>query len=221
MNQRALVVEDQPETSARLCGLLQQAFPSAQASVANCVQQAHARLATETWTLALVDLGLPDGSGLDLIAHIHQQHAATAIVVITVHDDDEHLFAALSAGAQGYLLKEQADDMLVLQLRLWAQGQPPLSPRMAMRILDHFRRTPGPHSSAASAVSLTPRETEVLACIGRGLRVHETALHLGVADSTVMSFVKSIYGKLNINSRAEAALEASRRGLTTPKSPFI
>lgn len=87
---------------------------------------------------------------------------------------------------------------------------------MALRILDHFRQTPARIPSTASAVSLTPRETEVLGCIGRGLRVHEAARVLGVADSTVMTYIKSIYSKLNINSRAEAALEAARRGLTDP-----
>ncbi|MCC2637371.1 MAG: response regulator protein [Moraxellaceae bacterium] len=216
MNPRVLIVEDQAHIAVRMCDLLQDALPNAQAAIAGSLQQARALLARDAWTLALVDLGLPDGSGLDLITHIRQQHAGISVVVITVHDDDEHLFAALAAGAQGYLLKEQTDDMLVLQLRLWSQGQPPLSPRMATRILEHFRREAAPVSSAAAAVSLTPRESEVLRCIGRGLRVHETALLLGVADSTVMSFVKSIYSKLNISSRAEAALEAARRGLTTP-----
>jgi len=165
--------------------------------------------------LALVDLGLPDGSGLDLIGKIRQRCPATPVVVVTVHDDDEHLFAALAAGAEGYLLKEQSDDMLVMQLRLWAEGQPPLSPRMATRILSHFREVPT-RNSTKEFVTLTPRETDVLACIGRGLRVHEAAQHLGIAESTVTSYVKSIYEKLNINSRAEAALEATRRGLVRP-----
>ncbi len=215
MMQRLLVVEDQVGTALWLAALLGKAFPRVEVVIANDLARACVLLAQDGWSLALVDLGLPDGSGLDLIGKIRQRCPATPVVVVTVHDDDEHLFAALAAGAEGYLLKEQSDDMLVMQLRLWAEGQPPLSPRMATRILSHFREVPT-RNSTKEFVTLTPRETDVLACIGRGLRVHEAAQHLGIAESTVTSYVKSIYEKLNINSRAEAALEATRRGLVRP-----
>lgn len=210
MSQRLLVVEDHAETVQHLVALLAEAMPGAQVQVAGTVASAQAASGSARWDLALVDLSLPDGSGLDVIRTLRQRQPEAEIAVLTVHDDDEHLFAALAAGARGYLLKEQPADMLALQLSLWRQGQPPLSPRMARRLLAHFE---APAASPADAGGLTPRETEVLACIGRGLRVRETAEALGIAPSTVMTYVKSIYGKLDINSRAEAALEAARRGL--------
>ena len=219
MSPRLLVVEDHAETARHLVAVLAGAIPGARVEVAATVAAAHAAGTRGRWDLALVDLGLPDGSGLDVIRALRQCQPAAEIAVLSVHDDDEHLFAALAAGAQGYLLKEQPAEMLALQLSLWRQGQPPLSPRMARRLLAYFEARPVrpvPAAARAEDEVLTPRETEVLACIGRGLRVRETAAALGIAPSTVMTYVKSIYGKLDIRSRAEAALEASRRGLNPP-----
>ena len=142
------------------------------------------------------------------------------IIVTTVHDDDKNVFGALAAGAQGYLLKEQEDDLILLHLRHLQAGQPPLSPGIARRMLQYFRDKPtddhdsrNAYPGSSDRADLTPRETEVLAGIGRGQRVSEVARQLGLADSTVASYIKSIYFKLNISSRAEAALEAARRGL--------
>lgn len=208
-----LVVEDQPDTGRWLQALLVKAFPAAQVDLVSDLKNARRKLTSRPWQLVLVDLGLPDGSGLEIIREMRAVENSPPTVVITVHDDDDHLFSALAAGAEGYLLKEQTEDMLLHQLQLWRQGQPPLSPRMARRILRHFETATPNLLSARSPVVLTQRETEVLGCIGRGLRVHETARQLGIAESTVTTYIKSIYGKLNIATRAEAALEAARRGL--------
>lgn len=220
MNHRMLVVEDHAETARHLVSLVAQVMPDVQVRVATSVAEARAASESAQWNLALVDLGLPDGSGLDVIRALRQQQPAAAVAVLSVHDDDDHLFSALAAGAQGYLLKEQPAEMMSLQLTLWRQGLPPLSPRMARRILAHFREAPAapPAPSVDTRTALTQRETDVLACIGRGLRVREVAEALGIAPSTVMTYVKSIYSKLDIHSRAEAALEASRRGLDRPLS---
>jgi DNA-binding NarL/FixJ family response regulator len=213
MSHRLLVVEDQADTARQLVALLAEVMPGTQVQVAGSVAEARAANESARWDLALVDLGLPDGSGLDVIRALRLRQPAAEIAVLSVHDDDHHLFTALAAGARGYLLKEQPPEMVALQLSLWLEGQPPLSPRMARRLLAHFHEPPPAAAPVAGRVELTPRETDVLACIGRGLRVRETADALGIAPSTVMTYVKSIYGKLDIRSRAEAALEASRRGL--------
>jgi DNA-binding NarL/FixJ family response regulator len=214
---QVLIVEDQPQVCRWLCGLVGEAFPGL--SVLPAADLATARTAVRrfagSFRLVLVDLGLPDGSGVDLIAELHGSHPRLPVVVTTVHDDDGHLFAALRAGAAGYLLKEQPDAVLLHQLRRLADGEPPLSPRMARRMLAYFQRPAAPMlPPEEGGAVLTPRETEVLACIGRGLRVAEAAQALGLTPNTVASYIKSLYAKLSIRSRAEAALEAARRGLT-------
>ena len=133
-------------------------------------------------------------------------------VVVSIYDDDAHLFDAIAAGAQGYLLKDEGAEVLVGRLREIARGEPPLSPSIARRILCHFHR---PHDAATAPRRelLTPRETEVLALLGRGFRIGDAADSLGLTRHTVAGYVKIIYSKLNISSRAEAALEAKRLGL--------
>ena len=171
--------------------------------------------------LALVDLGLPDGSGIDYIAALRAAGAATLCVVATVFDDDAHLFPALSAGAQGYVLKDLALDDLVELLRGIVAGQPPLSPSIARRLLRHFA-TPAAVAAAPLAATedeaLTPRETDVLRLIGKGLTVQAAADALGLSRHTCAGYVKDIYRKLRVGSRAEATLAASRLGLVSDRA---
>ncbi len=204
-----LVLEDQPDTQAWLVGLMAGRFPPEAITAAGSLQAGRgwlAALPAAATGLALIDLGLPDGSGIALIGEMVAAAPGVTPVVTTVYDDDRHLFDAIAAGAQGYILKDQAPEHFLSYLDRIDRGEPPLSPSIARRILARFR----PH---AQAPSLTPRETEVLGLLGRGLRVAEAAGVLALSEHTVADHVKAIYRKLNIASRAEAALEAQRRGL--------
>lgn len=210
-----LVVEDQPKIRDWLCAVLAETFADMDVVSAHDLRTARAWLkdhgrACEGFNLALVDIGLPDGSGIELIKELAALHPGVVPVVTTVYDDDGHLFEALAAGAQGFLLKDEETDTLAHSLRGIERGEPPLSPAIAHRILKHFREQAKP---AKDAISLTGRETEVLTLLGRGLTIREAARRLGLAENTVAGYVKTIYQKLNISSRAEAALEAHRRGL--------
>jgi DNA-binding NarL/FixJ family response regulator len=219
-----LVVEDSAETCAWLCRILAEAFPgieiaqaaTRQAALAWIAAQAH-RLthAREDSHVALVDLGLPDGSGIEVIRQLNAGCPAVLPIVTTVYDDDAHLFEAIAAGAKGYLLKDRETDAFVASLRRIDQGEPPLSPSIARRMLEYFAKQamPSPATEAESAEVLTARELDVLRLLGRGLRINEAARVLGLAHHTVAGYVKAIYRKLNIASRAEAAIEAVRRGL--------
>lgn len=211
-----LVVEDQPRIREWLKSVLAETFPDMAVATVDDLRsarawvRANARCEIAPLTLALVDLGLPDGSGIDLIRELTTNHPTVMPVVTTVYDDDAHLFDALAAGAQGFLLKDEESDALARSLRGIEKGEPPLSPAVAHRILGYFRQVTAPKTAAAA---LTGRETEVLTSLGRGLTVAETARRLGLTDNTVAGYVKTIYQKLNISSRAQAALEAHRRGL--------
>ncbi len=216
MNRIGLVLEDQPDTRAWMCEVMAAAFPAVPVAEAASLAEAQEWLLRRDGgaaVVALVDLGLPDGSGVEFIRALVAAQPAAVIVVTTIFDDDEHLFDAIAAGAQGYLLKDHDADATVARLRRMEAGEPPLSPSIARRIMEHFRALPPRPGALEPPVALTPRETEVLGLLGRGLRVAETARVLGLADHTVAGYVKAIYLKLSIASRAEAALEAQRRGL--------
>ncbi|HEY0720659.1 MAG TPA: response regulator transcription factor [Gammaproteobacteria bacterium] len=206
---KALIVEDHSETRDWLIALAEDAFPGASPEGASTLEQARALVAEKTFKLALVDISLPDGSGIDFVREVTEQSPDTYCVMATIHDDDAHLFPALQAGAQGYLLKEQPREKLLVQLKGIVQGEPPLSPGIARRIMQHFQREPIP----APGVALSERESEVLALTAKGLRRGEVAQTLGISANTVAGHLKNVYRKLNISTRAEAALEASRRGL--------
>jgi DNA-binding NarL/FixJ family response regulator len=206
--QHALVVEDIAETRAWLSDLLREVFPGIVVHQAAVLQQARTLIAGHRFDLALVDIQLPDGSGIDLLGEIRAHTPETYCVISTIFDDDRHLFDALRAGAQGYLLKHQDDGQIARHLRGILDDQPPLSPMIARRVLQFFRAP-----VAAAEDELTARESEVLAAIARGLRLREVAEALQISRHTVGDHVKSIYRKLQVNSRAEATLQAARRGL--------
>ena len=211
-----LLLEDLPEIRAWLRKLVLQVFPGATISESSRVQDALALVAGVKFDLALVDLGLPDGSGVDVVTRLRDMQPEAQSVVVTIHDDDEHLFPALQAGAFGYILKEQARELITEQLQRISQGEPPLSPSIARRVMAYFSAKAKPHPASANAmpaVNLTDRESEVLLRVAKGYTLPEIGVQLGLSRHTIADYVKQIYRKLNVSSRAEAALEAQRLGL--------
>ena len=207
-----LLVEDQRPNQIRMTDALTAAFDHIRIEVTGTVKEAMQWLAvspSHAFTLAVVDLGLPDGSGVEIIAEITRTFPNVTTIVSSIYDDDGHLFEALAAGARGYLVKNQEPEMMVHYLRRIEKGEPPLSPSIALRLLSHFRTQIRPPSD----VTLTGRETETLALLARGLTIAEVARHLLLSPPTVAGYVKAIYQKLNISSRAEATLHAVKRGL--------
>ncbi|MFT4090994.1 MAG: response regulator transcription factor [Asticcacaulis sp.] len=215
---RCLLVEDQAATREWLRMLVQEVYPDV-----DVIEATNRREATQwldrnmgrpddLW-LALIDLGLPDGSGISLIYRLTQDFPNTLSVVSSIYDDDTHLFEAISAGAKGYLLKDQDKARFLNYLQRIELGEPPLSPSVARRLLTYFHQKSRPSGGIASAVSLTSRETETLTLLARGLTINEIARNLDLKSQTVASYVKTIYQKLNISSRAEATLAAVQRGL--------
>ena len=206
---KILIVEDLSETRRWLSEIVSAAFEKSEIHEAASMRAGIAQAAARDYDVALIDLGLPDGSGLDVLRNLRLLRPQTVCVVTTVMGDDASIVGALSAGAQGYLLKEQPQGLLVRQLKQMAEGIPALSPSVARRIMEHFKRT-GP---AAPEDDLTGREREVLGLIGRGLRNGEVAETLGISENTVAGYIKDIYRKLGISSRAEASWHAARLGL--------
>jgi DNA-binding NarL/FixJ family response regulator len=210
-----LLLEDLPEIRVWLRKLVLQVFPGAHISESSRVHDAVELVSAVKFDLALIDLGLPDGSGVDVVTKLRDVQPDAQSVVVTIHDDDEHLFPALQAGAFGYILKEQARELITEQLQRISQGEPPLSPSIARRVMSYFsaKAKPAAPSSMMPNVSLTDRESEVLLRVAKGYTLPEIGVQLGLSRHTIADYVKQIYRKLNVSSRAEVALEAQRLGL--------
>jgi DNA-binding NarL/FixJ family response regulator len=126
----------------------------------------------------------------------------------TIYDDNQHLFDALRAGANGYLVKGHTPNELKEMLQGILNGQPPLSPSIALQILDSFHKP-----LRQEVIALTPREIDVLTLMAKGYNRTEISKLLKITCNTVSSYIKQVYQKLDVHSRAEATLEASRMGL--------
>lgn len=208
---RLLVVEDAPDTAKWLGDRLRAVWGyNTIVDIAPTLRLARERLDRMAYEVVIVDLSLPDGSGIDLLREQQRCHNDTRFVVATIHDDDEHIFGALHAGAHGYLLKERPAADIENALRGLREGIPPLSAPVALRMMEFFAAPPLPDVAHAA---LTGREREVLAMIAQGMNVAEAASLLSLSVHTVRGYVKEIYRKLGISSRAEASLKASKMGL--------
>ncbi|RUL70455.1 LuxR C-terminal-related transcriptional regulator [Dyella choica] len=166
----------------------------------------------------LVDLGLPDGSGVDVINAAALQWSSCSIMVSTNFGDETHVMRSIEAGAAGYLLKDSSPARIVDEIRSLASGGSPISPIIARQVLTRFRQirtVPADKSMAAdeSVQLLSEREKEVLELITKGFTANEIARLMELSPFTVRSFVRRIYTKLKVTSKAEAIYEARNLGL--------
>lgn len=167
----------------------------------------------------LVDLGLPDGSGIDVIQAAHLLWPTCAVMVCTTFGDEAHVLQSIEAGASGYLLKDSAPDNMLAEIRSLHGGGSPISPLIARQILTRFRKVPPavpdtPVSPSADGQPLlSSREKEVLELITKGFTAEEIARLMQVSVHTVQTYVRRVYGKLKVNSKAEAIYEARQQGI--------
>jgi two-component system, NarL family, nitrate/nitrite response regulator NarL len=247
---KVLILEDNPVARSFLCRVVRESFSDSlliteagnlEAARRHLGPRGDNRGAADPFKLVLVDLELPDGNGVELLAEL--EHYPATKIVTTLYSDDDHLFPALQCGADGYLLKEDRFEVLVEELQKIVRGQPPLSPAIARRLLTHFRQgstgggmqhersggmanrvapLSGLQSSRPMPLGrgapldherLTPRESEVLTYLSKGFTIKEIANLMAIKWFTVNDHIKSIYKKLNVSSRAEAAVLASKQGL--------
>ena len=163
----------------------------------------------------LVDLGLPDCSGLEVIRRCRDMQPACAMMVLTIFGDEVNMLSAFEAGASGYLLKDGTEADLATHILSLHAGGSPMSPTIARQLLVRWQGRPAAQPVAAPTENeaLSPRESEVLALIARGFTYTEVAERLGILLSTVQSHVRNIYGKLDVHNKAEAVFEARQLGL--------
>ncbi len=166
----------------------------------------------------LVDLGLPDLSGLEVIRFVASRYPECDVLVVSTFGDDEHVLPALEAGARGFLLKGALTRDIAQDIQALGQGGSPLSPVIARQVLKRLRPESAPAAEREMGGepdrgTLTPRETEILRMIARGFSYTETGGLLGISAQTVHSHLKRVYRKLAVHSKTEAVFEADQRRL--------
>ena len=214
---RVALVEDDREARARIAESIR--LQSSLELVAEYATGAEALAGLESGApdVLLVDLGLPDISGLEVVRFAAARHPECDILIISIFGDEANVLAALEAGARGYLLKGSLQHDIAFDIQDIRNGGSPLSPIIARQVLKRLR-VPGGSTSAKKPGAddetlLTARESEILNAISRGFSYAETAQMLDVSVGTVHTFLKRIYRKLAVHSKTEAVFEASRMGL--------
>jgi len=240
---RVVVVEDNAHTRHFLERCVQSSPQLQLAASFGTLAPARAWFARQGADLLLVDLGLPDGSGLDLMHQVRRRWPACDMLVVSMFGDEENVVASIEAGAVGYVHKDDEATDIADTLLAVKRGASPISPMIARHLLRRMQPrlgdapavpprgpaavaiAPAPLAASALApaaagavpmglgVTLSPRESEVLGYIARGFSYAEIAREQGITVHTVQTYIKKLYGKLAVHSRSEAVYEASRLGL--------
>ena len=212
---RVLLVEDNEITRQRLCQVIEACSQlSIFAEVASC---AAARIALNKGSpnVMLVDLGLPDGNGIELITEINKRGYDTEVMVLTVFRDEKTVISAIEAGASGYLLKDGDSDYIGDSIMRLLKGDSPISASIARHLLKRFSHPENVLELPKNIIlpTLTKRETEVLNYVAKGFNSGEIAEMLVLSKHTITTYIKHIYRKLAVKSRTEAVYEAVKLGL--------
>lgn len=210
-----MVIEDDLVTRKLLCNAIQREPSLVLSAAFGTVMEARGYLEKTPIDLLLTDLGLPDGSGLSVIRCCRRLQPRADIMVLTMFSDDDQILACIEAGASGYVLKESAHRNVLRSILELRSGGSPISPMIARKVLarmqNHAMRIPD--DDAARASLLTRRESAILELIAQGGSYAKVAQMLSLSLGTVQTHIKHIYSKLCVHSRAEAVIEARRRGL--------
>lgn len=230
MEMRLFVVEDDPYWQQAIRTIIERRAEYRIVAACGNLAQALRAVQETPFDLMIVDLGLPDGSGIDVIRAARRHQPEADILVATVFADEANVVAAIYAGATGYLLKESAPDQWIAAIDELRAGNSPIDPKIARHILGAVQRGRGgmgrqpvghqaqPPSADGEATNvndpgLTAREMEVLQLVARGFTLVEVAKFLNMSPHTSRGHAKAIYRKLEVSSRGEAVFEASALGL--------
>ena len=207
---KVTVIEDHREFREYLAALLNGSEGFRCVGSYRSMEEALPKISAAATDIVLVDIGLPGMSGVEGIRLLKEQRSKTLLITLTVHDDDERIFDALCAGASGYLLKKTPPARLLESLKEAIAGGSPMSPEVARRVIDMFRKfSPPEHVD----YHLTPHELRILKLFASGHNYKTAAADIGVTASTISFHLLRIYEKLQVHSKTEAVAKALRNHL--------
>lgn len=213
MTSRLLLVDDHAVVRTGLRMLLESEADFEIVGEAGSAREALEAIARERPDLVLMDIGLPDLSGIDATTQIKRRFPQTAVVALTIHEDEEYFFKMLAAGASGYVPKRAAPDELLTALRAAAAGEVYLYPSLARLLVNDYLTQDPPAQTAARRDGLTEREQEVLGHLADGATNAEIGETLSISPKTVARHRENIMRKLNLHSRTELVKYAIRKGI--------
>jgi len=206
------IVEDDAAVRAHLSGLISQTEGLELLGAIGCVADYETVDPTKI-DLALLDIGLPDGSGLDLLKRIKSARPDARTLVFTVFGDKASVIKAFEAGADGFILKDSDQDEMANAIKAVLDGGAPISARAAAFLLKQYRTTGIGMTASENRPKLSPRELELLQYLARGFSYKESARKMSISPSTISEYASSLYRKLAVNSRSEAVFEAVQNGI--------
>lgn len=214
MTIRLLIVDDQQLVCEGLRAILSTVPEIEVVGMANEGSQAVELVASLRPDLVMMDLKMPGMNGIHATRAIREQFPAVKVLVLTTYDADQWVFDAIRAGAEGYLLKDAGRDAIVAAVKGTIAGQTHVDPAVASKLFDHVRSGVAPDSSVAD--SLSEREIAVLRLLAQGYSNTVIAERLYLAEGTVRNYVSTLFSKLGVTDRTQAAVLAWRHGLVTP-----
>jgi len=198
---RVALVEDDAAVRLNLARLLDPGTGCSCVAACSSAEAALRELPAARPDVVLMDIHLPGRSGIECVASLHTLLPQAQVIMLTVETDSERVFDSMKAGATGYLVKHASPEEILAAIHEVHRGGAPMSGEIARRVVTAFR---APVPAAQMDTSLSPRESEVLRLLARGLRSKEIADQLGIGTGTVNTYVRHIYEKLHVRSRAEA-----------------
>jgi DNA-binding NarL/FixJ family response regulator len=207
---RVAIIEDQREFREGLASLIDGSKGYCCTQRFGSMEEALDAMGRDLPDVALVDIGLPGLSGIEGTRLLKQRYPELPVLILTVYNDDERIFAAICAGACGYLLKKTPAARILQHIREVSDGGAPMSPEVARRVLQVFRQFRPSHEAR---YQLTAQEQRLLALLGEGHQYKTAAVELGITVNTVSSHLRHIYEKLQVHSKSEAVAKALRQGL--------
>lgn len=204
------IIEDHKTYGERLARALNRIDGIACTQRFTACEDAFAALGSEPAPqVLLLDVGLPGMSGIEGITRLRQLAPATAIIILTVFEEDDKIFRAICAGAAGYLLKTSSTEDIAAAIRSAASGGSPINPHIARRVLEMFSKANMPQKD----YGLTPRELDILKLLVDGSTIKDAAAQLGIGYYTADEYIRSVYVKLQVRSRGSAIAKAVKEGL--------